>query len=294
MVGPWFTTSWRLVSQSHRAAALFSPPPHIATSHHRPIPIVPWTPYPARLLCGPFPYLIPCLYPTRPPAALWRGPTGSSSIQGPFRAPSTGRSLPVPALFPRVASSAHSPRLLCGPFPSLIPCLYPTGQPATLWRGPTGSSSIWGPFRAPSTGRSPPAPAPFFCAACHAVLAPWGRRVALATRPYLSRHLIPASRFFLGTPATLCRGPTGSAAFPGPVRVPSTGRPLLAPFCLRGVFPSGPVVGPPSWPLPPPLGLSSLLILFFGAMISFFAVPRLPFFSVPFPRRPLALCRTPS
>ena len=41
---------------------------------------------------------------------------------------------------------------------SLIPCLYPSGPPATIWRGPTGSSSIRGPFRAPCTGRSLPAP----------------------------------------------------------------------------------------------------------------------------------------
>ena len=205
MVGPSFTTPCRLVSQSHGAVAwrFWSPfPSHVpfpyATSRHRPIPSVPWTPYPAWLLCGPIPSLIPCLYPTGPPATLWRGPTGSSSIWGPFRAPSTGRSLPAPAPFPCVASSAYSPGLLCGPIPSPIPCLYPTGPPATLWRGPTGSSSIQGPFRAPSTCRSLPAPAPFSCAAFHAVLVPWGRRVALATRPFLPRPLFPASRFFWG------------------------------------------------------------------------------------------------
>ena len=77
--------------------------------------------------------------------------------------------------------------LLCGPIPSLIPCLYPTRPPGTLWRGPTGSSSIQGPFCAPSRGLSPPAPAPHSCAASHAVLVPWGRRLALATRPLLSR-----------------------------------------------------------------------------------------------------------
>ena len=262
MVGPWFTTPWRLVSQSHGAVAwrFRSPfsslvPFTYATSRHLPIPSVPWTPYPAGLLCGPIPSLIPCLKPTGPPATLWRGPTGSSSIPGPFRAPSTGRSPPAPAPFPCAASSAYSPGLLCGPTPSLIPCLYPTGPPATLWRGPTASSSIRGPFLAPSTGRPFPAPAPFSCAASHAVLAPWGRRVALATRPFLSRPLFPASRFFFGPPATLWRGPTGSAAFPCPVRAPSTGRPLPAPFRLRGVFPSGPVVGPSSRPARPPLPL---------------------------------------
>ena len=80
--------------------------------------------------------------------------------------------------------------LLCGPMPSLIPCLYPTGPPATLWPGPTGCSFIRGPFCAPSTGRSPPAPAPHSCTASHAVLVPWGHRVALATRSFLSRLLV--------------------------------------------------------------------------------------------------------
>ena len=46
-----------------------------------------------------------------------------------------------------------------------IPCLYPSGSPATPWRWPTGASSFLGPFRAPSTGRSLPAPVPFPCAA---------------------------------------------------------------------------------------------------------------------------------
>ena len=179
MVGPWFTTPWQLVSQSHGAVAcrFRSPfPSHVpfpyATSRHRPIPSVPWTPYRAGLLCGPIPTLILCLYPTGPPATLWHLPTGSSSIRGPFCAPSTGCSLLAPAPFPCAASSAYSPGLLCGPIQSFIPCLYPSGQPATLWRGPTGSSSIRGPFRAPSTGRSLPAPAPLSCAASPAVPVP--------------------------------------------------------------------------------------------------------------------------
>ena len=266
MVGPWLTNPWQLVSQSHGAVAWRFRPPYpshvpfsFASSRHRPVPRVPWTPHPVaplcgsshtpfpapspcpiipcfyptgspatlwrgptgassfrgplralsmgrslpapvpfpcaaapasspRLSCGPIPSLIPCLYPTGPPATLWRGPTGFSSIRGPFRASSTGRSLPAP--FPCAAAPAYSPGLLCGPIPSLIPCLYPTRPPATLWRGPTGSSSMRGPFCAPSTGRSPPAHAPLSCAACHAVLVPWGRRVALATRPFLSRLLV--------------------------------------------------------------------------------------------------------
>ena len=237
MVGPWFTTPWRLVSQSHGAVAWCFRPPcpsHVpfpfASSLHRPVPSVPWTPYPVGPLCGsshtpfpapspcpfipclyptgspatlwrwptgassfrgplpsrprpfplcrgPIPSLIPCLYPTGPPATLWRGPTGSSSIRGPFRAPSTGRSLPAP--FPRAAAPAYSPGLSCGPIPSLFPCLYcnPTGPPATLWRGPTGSSSFRGPFCAPCLGRSPPAPAPLSRAVSLAVLVFWAAGV---------------------------------------------------------------------------------------------------------------------
>ena len=60
MVGPWFTTPWRLVSQSHGPVAwrFRSPCPlHVpipfASSRHRPIPSVPWTPYPVGPLCGP-------------------------------------------------------------------------------------------------------------------------------------------------------------------------------------------------------------------------------------------------
>ena len=48
------------------------------------------------------------------------------------------------------------------------PVLVGTFFTATLWRGPTGSSSIRGPLRAPSMGRSLPAPVPFPCAAAPA------------------------------------------------------------------------------------------------------------------------------
>ena len=145
MVVPWFTTPWRLVSLSHVAVAWRCPSPfpsHVpfpyATSRHRPIPSVPWTAYPAGLLSGPshtpFPVpspfsIIPCLYPTGPPATLWHGPTGSSPLRGPFRAPSTGRSLPAPAPFSCATAPAYSPGLLCGRILSLILCLYPTGPP---------------------------------------------------------------------------------------------------------------------------------------------------------------------
>ena len=88
MVGPWSTTLGRLVSQSHGAVAwrFRSPCPSLvpfpfASSRNRPVPSVPWTPYPVGQLCGPshtpFPApspcpIIPCLYPTRSPATLWR------------------------------------------------------------------------------------------------------------------------------------------------------------------------------------------------------------------------------
>ena len=116
MVGPWITTPWRLVSQSHGAVAWRFRPPcpsHVpfpfASSRHQPVPSVPWTPYPVGPLCGPshtpFPAPSPCpfipsLHPTGSPATLWRWPTGASSFRGPLRALSTGRSLPAPSLFP--------------------------------------------------------------------------------------------------------------------------------------------------------------------------------------------------
>ena len=110
MVGPWFTTPWRLVFESHGAVAwrFRSPiPSHVpfpfATFRHQPFLSVPWFPYSTGLLCCPIPSLISPLYPTGPPATLRRGPTGSSSIRGPFRAPSMGRSLPAPAPFPCAA-----------------------------------------------------------------------------------------------------------------------------------------------------------------------------------------------
>ena len=113
MVGPWFTTPWQLVSQPHVAVVwrFCYPIPchvpfHYAASCHWPNPCVPWFFDPTGLLCGPchtpilapgpIPYLIPCLYPTGPPATQCRGPTGSSSIRGPFHAPCSGRSYPIP------------------------------------------------------------------------------------------------------------------------------------------------------------------------------------------------------
>ena len=55
---------------------------------------------------------------------------------------------------------SHTPFSAPSPYPS-IPCFYPTGPPATLWRGPTGSASCLGLARATSTVRS--LPVPFRC-----------------------------------------------------------------------------------------------------------------------------------
>ena len=80
-----------------------------------------------------FPSLIPCLYSTGPQATQWRGPTGSSSIHGPFRAPCTGRSYPAPlclgGLIP--TGPVGGPfSWSCPRFQSRYPCLYPTWPPA--------------------------------------------------------------------------------------------------------------------------------------------------------------------
>ena len=165
MVGPWFTTPWRPVSQCQGAVAWRFRPPcpsHVpfpfASSRHRPVPSVPWTPYPvgpsAALATRPSPPrpLVPSSRVFTPPGRLL--PCGAGPL-GPL--PSGDRFVRLPRVAP---FPALSPGLSCGPIPSLIPCLYPSGPPATLWRGPTGSLSIRGPFRAPSTGCSLPAPFP--------------------------------------------------------------------------------------------------------------------------------------
>ena len=251
MVGPLFTTPWRLVSQSHGAVAWrFRPPcPSLvpfpfASSRHRPVPSVPWTPYPVGPLCGPghtpFPApspcpFIPCLYPTGPPATLWRGPTGSSSIWGPFCAPSTGRSLPAP--FPSAAAPAYSLGLSCGPIPSLIPCLYPTGPPATLWRGPTGSSSIRGPFCAPSTGRSPPRPRPSLL--CRLPCCP--SHLGPSRGPCHSSFSVPSPCGAAGCcPRLCCPSPSLPPSFHSPCRSPFPAPAVVLSSCRRRLLPALP------------------------------------------------------
>ena len=79
MVGPWLTTPWRLVFQSHGAVAWRYRPPipsHVpfpfATSCHRPNPCVPWFSDPKGRLCGPChtPVLAPCPLPIPHPVFI--------------------------------------------------------------------------------------------------------------------------------------------------------------------------------------------------------------------------------
>ena len=79
MVGPWFTTSWQPVSQSHGAVAWRFRPPfpsHVpftfATYRHRPNPRFPWFFDALGPLCGPChtPVLAPCPHPTPHPVFI--------------------------------------------------------------------------------------------------------------------------------------------------------------------------------------------------------------------------------
>ena len=105
MVGPWFTTPWRLVFQSHGAVAWrFLPSFPLFHSPHRDVPLphsvtgpIPASRgFPFSRGCGAalatpfspsrplFPSLIMCFYPSGPQSTQWRGPTGSSFIQARF------------------------------------------------------------------------------------------------------------------------------------------------------------------------------------------------------------------
>ena len=168
----------------------------------------------------------------------------------------------------------------------------------------------------PSTGRSPPAPAPHSCAASPAVLVPQFRGRALATRPFLSRLLVvlrgvvrvffllcffprvPSSlhartttlhchlsgfrSVLLSSPtAILWRGPWRSRPMPG-------GRPSLAtqpfsPRCCTFLFL---LSSPPS---PPLCLLPALLVLFSCSMCSLLAVPA-PWLYLARPHAPSGFC----
>ena len=266
MVGPWFTTPWRLVSQSHGAVAwrFRSPcPSHVpflfASSRHRRVPSVPWTPYPvgpcAALATRPLPPrpLVPSSRVYTPPGCqqpcgagpLDPLPSGDRFLRlarvAPFPPPSLS---PVPRPQPNPLGCCSAPshpssrvytppghQQPCGadpldphpsgdrfvrlarvapflpfspvprPRPNPLDCCAAPSHPSSrvytragrqqpCGAGPLDHHPSRGPFCAPSTGRSPPAPAPHSCAPSHAVLVPPGCRVALATRPFMSRLLV--------------------------------------------------------------------------------------------------------
>ena len=79
--------------------------------------------------------------------------------------PVTNRGLfPASCVFPvslgPSCDPSHTPSSAPSPYPS-IPCFYPTGPPATLWRGPSGSASCLGAARVTRTVRSLPVPLRF-------------------------------------------------------------------------------------------------------------------------------------
>ena len=167
MVGPWFTTPWRLVSQSHGAVAWRFLSPIVSrsvllASPRCPVPRCHIPSLAQSLRPIPHPVFIPHRAASNPVTrAHWiliHPGTVSRSLHGLLlsRPPSfrgfVSRSLG--GCCEALATPLPCPLQL---FPSRIPCLYPTGPPPTHWRGPTGSSSIRGPFRAPCTGRSYPA-----------------------------------------------------------------------------------------------------------------------------------------
>ena len=137
MVGPWFSTPWRLVSQSHGAVAWrFRPacPSHVpfpfASSRHRPAPSVPWTPYPVGPLCGsshtPFPDPSPLsLHPVFIPHRVACLPCGAGPLEP----------LPSGDRFVRLA------RVTPFPPPSLSPVPRPRPNPLGCRAAPSHPSS---------------------------------------------------------------------------------------------------------------------------------------------------------
>ena len=134
MVGPWFTTPWRLVSQSHGAVAwrFRSPcPSHVpfASSRHRPVPSVPWTPYPLGPVCGPShtpfpaPPLVPSSHVYNPPGR--QQPCGAGPLDP----------LPPGDRFVRLAQVAPFPP------PSLSPVPRPRPNPLGCCAAPSHPSS---------------------------------------------------------------------------------------------------------------------------------------------------------
>ena len=137
MVGPWFTShgDWSPSPTGLLLGAFCRPLfPALFCSHPRdvPFPVATSLHWPSPCV----PSCIPCLYPTGPPATQWRGPTGSSSIRGPFRAPCTGCSYPVHLL-----SADLFPVLLGAvvrPLPHPFPVLFNSSHPASRVYTPPG------------------------------------------------------------------------------------------------------------------------------------------------------------
>ena len=152
MVGPWFTNWFPnpkglllnfLCLPSFPGSQPWDVPLRCANSRHpsRPIPRTPHLPILPGLLCGPShtPFsvpspspFIPCLYLTRPPATLWRGPIGSSTVRGPFCAPSMGRSFPSPFHLGGVFLSSPVGGSSSWPRPR-YPCFFPAWSPVILF-----------------------------------------------------------------------------------------------------------------------------------------------------------------
>ena len=136
--------------------------------------------------------LVPASRVYAPPGRLLpcgAGPLGPLPSRDRFVPLARVAPFPPPSLSPVPRPWPNPPGCLAAPSHPSSRVYTPPGRQQPR-RGPTGSSSIRGPFRAPSTGRSPPSPAPLSCAVSLAVLVTWGRRVALATRPFLSRLLV--------------------------------------------------------------------------------------------------------
>ena len=143
--GDWFPNPMGLLLGGFGLPALpmsHSPMPHPGTS---PFSSVPWTPYPARPLCGssymPFPApspcpFIPCFYSTGSPATLWRWPTGASPSGSRFVRLARVAPFPPPSLSP-VPRSRPNP-LGCRAAPSHpSSCVYtPPGRQQPCGAGP--------------------------------------------------------------------------------------------------------------------------------------------------------------
>ena len=182
------------------------------------------------------------------------------------------RPIPSPAQPPRLVSH----RLL---IMSLIPCFYPTGLPATLWPGPTGSSSIRGPFRAPGTGRS------YLLAYVRALAALscpilgscWDSGLPVRRFPLCLSFLVfhPSSRVYthLGRQQPSGAGPMNQ--FVSPAQVAPTRTPagvLISPFFpfVRALLPF--VRTPLAVPCPPPPHDPSVCLLLCRVLLWFFCL----------------------